>query len=570
MAFKIADAYVEVETRYDKDTLIKGLDGAITSEKERIRVISRERMGSVIGDGMSEGASRGFRNGMKKREDKDGKSIAKGLVSKIASPFGAGLIEAVSLGFANANLGRAMASNPYVATAGLAVGTALATTIAAGLAATLSAALAGALGLGLIGLGAFLLRKEPEIKASAKRLGDTFRNTFGDAAGAMLIPFVQAMNLLAAAIERNQPLIDKLFRTFAPVIVPLTEGLIGFMEALGPGLEALAEVGADVLLDLAKNLPKWGKSLGDFFILIRDNWPEIKKSLESFFRDLGTLLRILSAAFIWLATSYDDMRERLKLTVVPPGLTLAIKILDRDWKGDWDRLMTRLSGYGRAVVGFFRDLPGNSYRAVSGFWNRIRPAFTGAGLGMRINTGQMTQWVVTHLRGLPGRAAAALSGMRRRVVGAFSGAATWLWGKGWDIVSGLASGIRSAADSILRWAVNSVADAIPDWIANRLGIRSPSTVMAERIGEHIPAGIAMGAKKGEKQLKADLGGMGGRIPDYVGGSYAETKNSTTYGGHTFDVKVFAGFGVDGPKLSRDIIAKLRQMLDDYDRSVKNR
>lgn len=72
-SFKIADAYVEVETHYDKDTLTKGLDGAITSESEHIRTISRTRLGKAVGDGMSEGASNGFRNGMRRRADGDGR-----------------------------------------------------------------------------------------------------------------------------------------------------------------------------------------------------------------------------------------------------------------------------------------------------------------------------------------------------------------------------------------------------------------------------------------------------------------------------------------------------------------
>ena len=73
----------------------------------------------------------------------------------------------------------------------------------------------------------------------------------------------------------------------------------------------------------------------------------------------------------------------------------------------------------------------------------------------------------------------------------FSGAKDWLLQAGYDIVQGLADGIRSAASSVLSSAVSAVADQLPQWFKDLWGIKSPSTVMIE-IGQNLIAGLAEG------------------------------------------------------------------------------
>lgn len=566
--FKIADAYVEVETRFDSDAIGREFAGAVERGSDGIERAGRDvgrRSGEAAGDEMGRATERRLRRDSRK----NGRLISKAFFSDMAGAFGTGFIKTISLGFANAGSFSAFMKNPYIGTVGSAIAAALLASIAAGLSATLFATLGGVFGAGVIGLGAFLLKEDPDVRKAGRHLGDTFRRTFETAAGALRLPFIMAMNIFAKSIEKMQPTIDRIFRIMAPAIAPLALGLAGFMEALGPGLEDLAWIGADVLTDLGKNLPGWGKNISDFLAKVRENWPEIKESLEEFFEDTGTAIGVISAALLFLAQNYTTLKNILKGVILPPPVYFLISTLGLRWDDDWKKLTTKLNGWGKTVETFFRNLPGRAYTAVSSFWNRIRSAFTGAGLGMRISTAGMTQWVVTHLRGLPGRARAALGAMRTQVVAAFGGARTWLWGKGWDIVSGLASGIRSAAGSVLRWAVNAVADAIPDWIANRLGIRSPSTVMAKKVGLHIPSGIAMGAKEGMKQAKREMRGVAAGLPEAFAPKrrdYASVSNSSM--NVKIDLKVYASAGADGKKIGREAAIEIEKALDELKVSRK--
>jgi len=52
----------------------------------------------------------------------------------------------------------------------------------------------------------------------------------------------------------------------------------------------------------------------------------------------------------------------------------------------------------------------------------------------------------------------------------------------------------------LKDRIASVADWIPKWIKDRLGIHSPSRVMAKQVGPFIPAGIAKGVEDGAPAL----------------------------------------------------------------------
>jgi hypothetical protein len=625
--FKIADAYVDVETKYDKDKLVSGLDKSAKDAEPGIRRVGRDRIGKPMGDGAGDGMSiamrKHFAAQIRKQKfvadadlirmgntfgEKTGKAIppamikhfrsdlrgkpwmldtltsqpvmkqvergsrtvgrhmSKHMLASLTASFGSGFVQAVTLGMAPGSMSGAFRGNPIVTSIGVTIGALLATAIAAGLASTLTAALAGVFGGGVIGLGAFLLKDEPELARAATRLGDTFKRTFATAAGAMLMPFVGALNIFSASILRMQPTIDTIFRTLSPAILPLAEGLAAFLEALGPGLEALAVVGADVLIDLAKSLPGWGRSMSDFFILIKDNWPEIKRNLHDFFRDLGKALKLLAAAFIWLSMEYSKMKARLKQAIMPPGLTLLIALLHSKWARDFMQLVRTVRQRIGDIVRFFRDLPGRAAGATSSLWGRIRGAFRTASTGMRINAIGMVSGFVRFLSTLPGKAANAIRGLKGRITGVFSGASTWLWNAGWNLISGLVSGIRSAANSILSGILSWVTSVIPDW-------KGPERVDRELLrpnGAMIIDSLTAGMKSRLPAMKLTLNGVTAGIPQVVKDSAPKQYMSTSTQTSTIHIPitVHAGAGADGTKVGREAAREIRKALDDYDRSVK--
>ena len=87
-----------------------------------------------------------------------------------------------------------------------------------------------------------------------------------------------------------------------------------------------------------------------------------------------------------------------------------------------------------------------------------------------------------------------ITGLKDKVVGALKDAGEWLKSAGGDIIRGLGAGI-DAAKQWLKDKAEAVAGWLPGWIKKRLGIASPSKVMAA-LGRWVPIGLAKGIDKG--------------------------------------------------------------------------
>jgi hypothetical protein len=149
------------------------------------------------------------------------------------------------------------------------------------------------------------------------------------------------------------------------------------------------------------------------------------------------------------------------------------------WTAIWNWIKARASDIAnwvnakvRDVVSFFemlRSLPGK----VGAWFGGVKDAATR-------KLGEMVAFV----RGIPGR-----------IVGALGDLGGLLVEKGKDVVRGLWEGIKAMGkwlyDTLIGWAV----DLIPGPIARALGIASPSRLMADAIGRHIPTGIVAGIAK---------------------------------------------------------------------------
>lgn len=67
-------------------------------------------------------------------------------------------------------------------------------------------------------------------------------------------------------------------------------------------------------------------------------------------------------------------------------------------------------------------------------------------------------------------------------------------GIGWDIISGIGSGIASAAGNLVDAAVNAASNAV-DAVKRWLGIASPSKLMRDQVGKYMALGMGVGFEK---------------------------------------------------------------------------
>jgi phage-related protein len=78
-----------------------------------------------------------------------------------------------------------------------------------------------------------------------------------------------------------------------------------------------------------------------------------------------------------------------------------------------------------------------------------------------------------------------------KIISVFANAGTWLLNIGESIIDGLLHGIQRGWSDLTGW-IGNAASHLPGFIKHPLGIRSPSQVMADQVGQWIPKGIAKG------------------------------------------------------------------------------
>lgn len=99
---------------------------------------------------------------------------------------------------------------------------------------------------------------------------------------------------------------------------------------------------------------------------------------------------------------------------------------------------------------------------------------------------------------------------------------------GSQIVEGIKTGISNAWDNFTNW-MHSLLDGFVDGILSFFGISSPSKLMAEEVGQWIPAGIAEGIEQG-------MGILDSAMSDMTAGMMSATLNPTMMQTYTPSVR----------------------------------
>lgn len=95
-----------------------------------------------------------------------------------------------------------------------------------------------------------------------------------------------------------------------------------------------------------------------------------------------------------------------------------------------------------------------------------------------------------------------VQGIPDKVKNAMSGAKDWLVQAGKDTIAGLVSGLESAKQWVID-KIQQIADVIPGWVKKRLGIQSPSKVMAA-LGVDTVRGLVVGLQEGTPGIVAGV------------------------------------------------------------------
>lgn len=195
------------------------------------------------------------------------------------------------------------------------------------------------------------------------------------------------------------------------------------------------------------------------------------------------------------------------LSVLAAGLVLAYKKSEtfrNIVNGAWGAVRAATG----AVFGWVQDkvssvmtfigttLPSKARSAVEGAVN--------AWTSLRERTTAMFEAVVTAVRQKIGNVVETVTGLKDKVTGALSGAGTWLTEIGKNIIQGLVNGLDAAKQWVID-KIQEITDSIPGWVKKRLGIASPSKVMAE-LGREAGRGLVVGldGERSQVERSADL------------------------------------------------------------------
>lgn len=152
---------------------------------------------------------------------------------------------------------------------------------------------------------------------------------------------------------------------------------------------------------------------------------------------------------------------------------------------NWDRIKNATGAAWNWVWGKIRAVGAGIVSTVTGFVTRALGAWDRFKSSAIAKTTALVSWV----RGLPGRISSAIGNL-----------GSLLYNKGVNVVQGLWNGIRSMGGWLRSQLISFAKGMIPGPIAEALGINSPSTVLADEVGQWIPPGIVQGAEAKKAML----------------------------------------------------------------------
>lgn len=386
-------------------------------------------------------AGSGFNLGFSS-EAKDGPDTSR-LGGKLVSGFlSMGVLAAKT--FAGA-LGPGLAALPVLlAPVLIAAGAGIAGAIGVGAAAVIGSALGAAItagvGVGVIGLGALVLKEEPALKSAAKSLTETVKSEFAAAAQPMLGPLVQALGVFEDLVVRLRPQLNQLFAGAVPLIPPLVDGIASLAENALPGLIGLVSSGTPVMVGLAAGLAQIGNDVSAMFTSIADAGPELGVFFEDLLGGIGNVIVGIGNFIAWSARMYAAIKQFFTVNDSPGAV--------------FDAILTSIQNL---VTNGFNYLISNLPAIISGFL-AMRAAVTDAILGLITSVGQALPTLIPQI-------VSALAGLVPALVNQIVSMVPALVTAAITLVNGLVQGLLAAIPILIPAAVQLVTGLISGLIA---------------------------------------------------------------------------------------------------------
>nr|DAN17863.1 MAG TPA: tail tape measure protein [Caudoviricetes sp.] len=285
------------------------------------------------------------------------------------------------------------------------------------------------------------------------------------------------------------------------------------MQILPPVLGALGQLGTMLLTSattwISTSLPQL---LAQFQSWVTSSLPSFLQTGLTMVTNLlqgivQALPKIASTAVIVLMTLLDGLSAQLP-QLIPIGVNAVLNLVQgilNNLPRIIDSGLKLILGLAQGLINAMPDLVGKAPiligQLVGGIINRL-PQILQAGVQLLV---ALANGFISSVPRLIG----AIPGMVGQI---WNGFTSVNWAQvGWNIITGIATGIAGAAGRLVTAAVNAADNAL-NWVKRRLGIHSPSRVFRDQVGEMIGEGMAVGIDESASKVRKAAGRLTGILP----------------------------------------------------------
>lgn len=300
---------------------------------------------------------------------------------------------------------------------------------------------------------------------------------------------------ISGALGKALTFVTGLFTNFSATIAPLGAKIIATATKVGKAIGLITSpVGLAIIAitALIAVLVKTYKTNEEFRAKVDEAWKTIKSVISSVVKEIQT-----TVVSIWgkIQKFWQDNQENIKRTV------------DTVWKA----IGVLINWVMNNIIAIFQV----AWPIISGVvkvaWNLIKTAVEiGIDLVMGIIQTVM-QLINGDWEGAWNTIKSTGESIWNSIVGFFEKVNLFDIGK--NIIQGLLKGVESMWENVKKTAAG-IADLFPEWVKKKLGIHSPSRVMAS-VSKWIPAGVAQGVYNNLDYIKRSADAMAkAAIPDF--------------------------------------------------------
>lgn len=316
-----------------------------------------------------------------------------------------------------------------------------------------------------------------------------------DANGPAIQGFIsRTFTALGQAIEVARPIVQGIVSAITGLVSSFSssaEGAGAFASQVSAVFEAMRERVAlviEIVRDVVGGLTAWfSQNEGKTSAI----WEKIRSVITVALEAIAKVTEAITEALAWVWENFGDNILRFISgafdaisSVISGALSIIQGIFDTFiglFTGDWSRMKDGLLSI---WDGLWEGVSGLVSGALDAIWALFDDWLPG---------------ILDWFGELPGRVWDALGDL-----------GSTLWDAGSDLISGFIEGIKAKAGGVVDAIERYVLDRVPGFVKDFFGISSPSKLMMG-FGEEIPAGLALGIRRGADSVTSAMASMTGGV-----------------------------------------------------------